>query len=280
MQAGQIITQKLIQKWYTYNMKRFITISILLIIAAFVFWFFYPLRSYVVMSVYSAQHESQSLMKKNNFKIDMPAGQGWYPFVMTYNADGFASWSGVDAKMSIMYNFGAFDPLTRTSELYDKDSDKYSSFYGAYVLQSDRVFGLSDGEIDMEQFALAVRYDYTQLVIRHFGCEEPVFQISDYSITDDIEYADIKGWARVDAKLQVNGAAHNFTQYKTPYLQYGRPMQKVDDDFEQTELTGRVYAKYFDEYDCTIMLYIIAPNTSAANSCDEDFLQYTQINSL
>lgn len=279
LQAGQKIGRENKKKSGILNdMKKFISFCVFLILAAGAFWFFYALRSFVVMGIYSAQHKKESVMKKNGFEIEMPTGKGWYPFVMTYNADGFSSWAGVDADMSIMYNFGAFDPMARTSGLYDKDSDKYSSFYGAYVVKSEQPFGFSDSGIDMEEFTLAVEYDYTQLVIKDFGCIEPVFSISDFRITDNIEYAGIKGWTRVDAIMLANGAAHNFTEHKTPYLQYGPPMQKVNEDFEEIELFGRVYAKYFDEYDCTLMLYIIAPNKQAAEDCDKNVLKLTKIN--
>ena len=134
-------------------MKKLIVLIVLVIAAALVFWFFYPIRSMIVMSIYSGQHESESVMARGGFDIEMPSGNGWYPFVMTYNAHGFESWSGVDADMSIMYNFGAFDAATRTSSLYDPDSDHYSSFYGAYAVRSgEGIFGFDEaGQIDMNE---------------------------------------------------------------------------------------------------------------------------------
>ncbi|MDD5016741.1 MAG: hypothetical protein PHO15_01415 [Eubacteriales bacterium] len=260
-------------------MKKVIVIAIIAVAAALVFWFFYPLRSYAVMSVYSAQHSADSVMEKNGFSVDMPAGEGWYPFVMTYNADGFKGWSGIDADMSIMYSFGAFDFVTRTSSIYDGASDKYSSFYGAYAVQeSGGVFGFSDdGDIEVDDVALAVRYDYTQLVIADFGCGDTAFAVDEYSIARGLEYAGSGGWTRVDATITANGAAHNYAGYKTPYLQYGRPMQTVESDFEILTLYGRVYAKYFDEYDCTVMIYVIAPSAMAVQDCDDAILKKTQI---
>ena len=97
--------------------KRWIVLVVLLILAVHIFWFFYPLRSYVVMGVYSGQHSRESVMKQQDFTVDIPAGKGWYPFMLTYNADGFAAWSGIDADMTILYNFGASDMGTRTSTI-------------------------------------------------------------------------------------------------------------------------------------------------------------------
>ena len=263
-------------------MKKIVVTGIFVIAAALIFWFFYPLRSYVVMSIYSAQHSSESVMRMSGFEIEMPSAPGWYPFVMTYNADGFSRWSGVDADMSILYNFGAFDAQTRTSSIYDKDSDRYCSFYGAYAVQKDGDdFGFLDsGDVDIDEVSLAVEYDYTQLVIKGFGCDEPVFSILDYDITPDIEYAGSGGWTRIDAKIEANGMAHNYAGYKTSYLQYGIPMQATDHDFEVITLYGRIYAKYFETYDCTVLIYVIAPNTDAIEECDNTVLEQTQINDV
>lgn len=255
---------------------------ILALIAGAVFWFFYPLRSLICMSIYSGQQKNKSVMKHSGFEIDMPTGEGWYPLVMTYNALGFGGWAGLDAQMSIMYNFGAFDIAKRTSAIYDTGSDKYSSFYGAYAVQKDGgVFAFDqNGAIDMTEISLVVEYDYTQLVIKDFGCEKQTFHVDEYEITKDVRYAGSGGWTRVDAVITANGTAHSFNGHIRPYLQYGRPMDAVDTDFEVTALYGRVYAKYLDEYSCTVMIYVIAPNLSAVDTCDDEILTQTVIQPL
>ncbi|MBT7122858.1 MAG: hypothetical protein HN948_07595, partial [Clostridia bacterium] len=217
-------------------MKKSVVAISLILVALALLWFYFPLRSLVVMSYYSNDHAKQSVMRQNEFEIDIPSGRGWYPFVMTYNASGFTSFSKQGAKMSIMYNFGAFDFTKRTSSLYDKQSDKYSSFYGAYVVQEDGgVFGFDDdGSIDLSEVSLAVEYDYTKLVIRDFGCDNQTFEIGDFVIEEDVAYAGSTGWTRIDAVMVSNGAAHNYDGYMLPYLQYGRPMDTVEIDFEVT----------------------------------------------
>ena len=271
--------------WYTVPMrkkKKLIILAALLILAALIFWFFYPLRSYVAMGVYSGQHSAKSVMKQHGFSVDIPSGQGWYPFMMTYNADGFSAWSGMDAEMSILYNFGAFDAATRTSSFYDADSDKYCAFCGAYVLHEDGgAFGFTEGgEVELDAITRAVEYDYTQLVIEGFGCDAPVFHVDGYDVQTGGRYAGREGWTRIDAVITANGVAHTYQESKTAYLQYGPPTQAVAEDFAVTRLRGRLYIKYFDEYDCTVMLYVIAPNQAAVDACDTDILQKTQISSL
>lgn len=199
--------------------------------------------------------------------------------MMTYNAIGFQSWSGIDAEMTILYNFGAFDIRTRTSLIYDRTSDMYSSFYGAYAVQKDDgQFGyLENNAIDMNEISKAVEYDYTQLVIKDFGCKELTFRVDSFDVEEDVQYLDSDGWTRIEAVITANGASHTFRGYKRPYFQYGRPMQAVEEDFSLTALYGRVYAKYLKEYDCTVMLYVIAPSLDTVEICDKTILQKTII---
>lgn len=262
--------------------KKIIAASALLIAALLIFWFFYPLRSYIVMGIYSGQHSANSVPKSHGFSVDIPSGAGWYPFVLTYNADRFSSWSGVDADMSILYNFGAFDALTRTSSFYDVNSDKYSAFYGAYVLYQDSgIFGFSDdGNVDMDEVESAVKYDYTQLVIAGFGCDNIVFNADGFQTTEDVSYAHSEGWTRIEADITANGVAHTYQREYQAYLQYGPPVKAADQEFEPVSLKGRLYLKYFRDYDCTVMLYVIAPDSGAADACDNGILSRTKINSL
>lgn len=268
---------------YTDHMKRkIVLLAGLIAMAALIFWFFYPLRSYVVMGLNAAQHSRESVIKQHGFSVDIPSGRGWNPFVLTYNAEGFAAWSGVDADMSILYNFGAFDARTRTSSFYDLGSDKYSAFYGAYVLNmKDDAFGLTDGaDVDMDEITRAVEYDYTQLVLGGFGCETPVFRVDDYELQTGIDYAGSSGWTCIDADITTNGVAHLYKESKMAYLQYGPPTKPVDEDFAVTTLQGRLYIKYLEQYDCTVMLYVIAPSPDAVDACDAALLSKTVIADL
>lgn len=274
---------KLISLCYIIDMKKWIITLIVLIIAALsVVWFFPALQSYVVMGIYSAVHNKSSVMQDNGFSVKMASGEGWYPFVLTYNADGFFNWSGIRADMSILYCFGAFDTASRTSSLYDCNSDFYSAFYGAYAVKKQGgTYGfLNDGMLNIDEIITAVEYDYTQLVLRNFGCSNLVFAIEDYYIKRDIVYAGSSGWTRIDAQMIVNGVAHSYKENKTAYLQYGRPVQPADEDFAVIKMTGRVYAKYFKEYGCTVMLYVMAEGLDVVDDCDNNILAKTVITGL
>jgi hypothetical protein len=105
--------------------------------------------------------------------------------------------------VSVLYSFGAFDMRTRASSLYDPASDKYSAFYGAYVVQEDGgVFGFNeDGSLNADEVAEAVRYDDTQLVLANFGCDDPVFEIRHIQTAPGAACAGSNGWTRVDAVI-------------------------------------------------------------------------------
>ena len=256
-------------------------IAILFAAAVPIIWFFPALLSYGVMSVYSATHHNTSVMKQNGFDIKMVSAEGWYPFVLTFNADGFSAWSGIQADMSILYCFGAFDNGARTSTLYDPQSRFYSAFYGAYAIKTyEGVYGFSDQALDIDEVITAVRYDYTQLVMRNFGCISPVFSVKEYSVYDDISHAGSDGWTRIDALMTLNAAAHAYEENKNAYIQYGRPPRYEGEDFPVIEMAGRVYAKFFDEYGCTVMLYVMAPDWLTVDECDAQVLAGTVISGL
>lgn len=110
-----------------------------------------------VMSVYSNMHEKESVTAQRGIEVNIPSGDGWYPFVMTFNpsrssvcaflnreayTDENMKKSKAEDKdrydnleLSIMYNFPEFDLSwgKGCSRLYDKKSPYYNSFYGAYA---------------------------------------------------------------------------------------------------------------------------------------------------
>lgn len=256
-----------------------------LVIAADIFafvWLYPLLQSHAVMGVYSALQMEGSVMREYNISVDIPREDGWYQQMLVFNADGFAGWSGIDADMTVLYSFGAFDLARRTSSLYDPDSDKYSAFYGAYVVGKDGgAFGFDEGgKLDVNEVTAAVEYDYTRLVMANFGCEDTEFKVRDMTTLENAVCAGGGGWTRIDAELRVNGTAHTFRGDKLAYLQYGKPMRTVKTDFAEIDMAGRVYAKYFPSSGCTVMMYCIAPDAETVDACDADALQRSVIAAL
>lgn len=56
---------------------------------------------------------------------------------MTFTADAaYAAYTGQpDARLTILYNFPAFDLSRGCSRLYDPNSPYYNGFYGAYLVR-------------------------------------------------------------------------------------------------------------------------------------------------
>ena len=231
------------------------------------------------MSIYSALHEKDSVMKQAGFRLLIPGGTStlktdWYPFPMIFNAGEFAE----GTKMSIIYNFPAFNPLDRASNLFDEDSEYNSAFYGAYIITKDdsTPYGFSDNWINTEELTSAFEYDYVNLVLKSFRSKNFVFTPVHYETTS-VDYLGYSDWIMVDAIIKTNGVSHNSIDFKRSYIQYGNPGQNTSEDFPIVTLFGKLYLRYFEEYNCTIAMYIMAVNEKVILECDKNILSKTII---
>lgn len=239
-------------------------------------------KSMAVMKVYSYMNEKQSLMNEKGIDIDIPGGgvtkeRDWYPFVMTYDADErFQSYTGLaDARLTIMYNFPAFDISKGRSLLFDRESPYYNGFYGAYT--ADGKFGFEDdGRLKTEEVSVVPEFDMRRLVLEDMGMarKDGVFEWKIKNIEENKKYAGFEGWTRIDAHMKVNGAAHQKTEDYQNYIQYGSPEYEAGEvhDFEPVSMEGRVYAKYFEEKDVSIYFYIMAKDAEVLEKCDKEIL--------
>jgi hypothetical protein len=249
-----------------------------------VIWFWQPLRSVAVMSVYSAIHEKDSIMAEKGFEIDIPGGlttkeRDWYPFVMTFNSGGYNARGGLIDSMTIMYNFPSFNPLTRTNAFYEPDSPYNSSFYGAYVIRSSGgipyCYG-EDGSPDYSEVMHAFKYDYINLVLDSLGDNDFEFVVQQFT-GDETDYLGYSGWTMINAVINTNSVTHVFEKPKRSYIQYGRPIDSSNDNFDVIKMHGRLYMRYFPEYDSTIIFYIMSPDRAIINKCDENILSKSEI---
>lgn len=257
--------------------------------AALIIFIISPLSRYVlslgVMSVYSGIHERDSIMAEKGIVLEIPGGgitseKDWYPFVMTFNpGESFGRTVGDNSlELTILYNFGAFDLTRGCSRLYDRQSEYYNSFYGAYLVTGGEApFGFdSEGHMDPEQTALVPKFDFQYLVLGDFGIKvsELVFEWTAEKVTENVEYLGYGGWCRVDAELLVNGAAHIRDGFRQSYLQYGSPGYEVyeENEFAPVAMRGRVYGRYFEECDTGVFFYILTPQQSTLERCDRDIL--------
>lgn len=270
--------------------------------AALIIFIISPLSRYVlslgVMSVYSGIHERESIMAEKGITLEIPGGgetteTDWYPFVMTFNpGENFGRTAGDNSlELTILYNFGAFDLKKGCSRLYDRQSEYYNSFYGAYlVTRKDNETGTSkkapfgfdsEGRMDPEQTAIVPKFDFQHLVLGDFGIKasELVFEWTAETISEDMKYLGRDGWSCVDASLLVNGAAHTKKEFRQSYLQYGAPEYEVsaDEEFKPVAMRGRVYGRYFEEWDTSVFFYILAPEMETLERCDREILSKSRL---
>lgn len=265
-------------------MKKVLFWIILLLFTLAVVWFWYPFRSLVIMSVYSRIHERDSIMEKENFSIEIPGGlstknRDWYPFVMTFNADSYRARGSEIEGMTILYNFPSFNPLTRTNTFYEIDSIYNSSFYGAYIVQSSTDLPYcynENGRPNYAELIHAFNYDYKELVLKSLGNDDFEFVVQQFK-SKTVDYLGYSDWNMVSAIIETSSVSHEFDGNKRSYLQYGRPFKKPKESFADIIMYGRLYMRFFPEYDSTIIMYIMTPNYDNLNDCDNNILSKSVI---
>lgn len=267
--------------------KRYILIVTVLVIVAICVEFYYPLRSYLVMSIYSRKNYKESAFEENNLDIDIKGGtitskKDWYPFVNIYDtSDEFSYNIGRDVNITILYNFGAFDG--KSSRLYDDKSRYFAGFYGAYVIQEienpDKKYGFKDDVLEIDEIMEAFEFDYKYLVLEDLGCINPVFDVHEYDIKYDTSYLGYDDWVRIDTKLKSNSPSHERIERKLGYIQYGPPITNDKPDFFEIELYGRMYARHFEEFNSTILIFVMGIDEVVIDECDDMILSKTIIRS-
>lgn len=278
--------------------KKTLTTVLVVLLAIFLILNLPSLAAMGVMGVYSAQnvkddekrHEEEGLKR---VEVKLPGGlstfkRDYFPFVMTFCDTGFGSFvSDRNYTLTILYNFGAFEPFKFHSSLFSEDSLYYNSFYGAYLVtdtrDKDKVrpYGLkADGTIDAEAVAKVPEYDFYRLVLSDFGLSYPDFEfdwnITDIAPADPIDGSD--GWQRIDAELNVSGAKHQMKEFTASYLQYGYPIWPIEGEaFESVSMKGVLFFKYFPEQQTGVYLYALCCDSDTLEAAVENYLIKAEI---
>jgi len=265
---------------------------IIVILCIFLFLLTPPaayVRSLAVMSVYSGQMKKDSLMEEKNFDIHIPGGLAtlktdWYPFVMTFaDNEGFQSYMGNEnLSLTILYNFPAFSLFHGCSRLFDEKSPYFNGFYGAYLVSdsSGKRYGFrSDGSINEKELIAVPSFDFYWLVLEDFGLSQQdfVFDCEITNIQENLAYSGYENWTKIDADIAVNNACHTAKQNIMSYLQYGRPSYRISSEFFVIPMKGRIYARYFQEWNVSIFYYIIAADEKVLEECDRKILSHSKI---
>ncbi len=254
---------------------------VFVLLTAFVLSPVFPyIRSLAVMSLYSPYCAKNSIMETENFELSIPSGEGWYPFVMTYEADeDFSSYIELpDTKLTILYNFPAFSLKNGCSRFFDEASPYYSSFYGAYLVHraDGEPFGFSSdmSNPDENRISDIAKFDFFTLVLDDFGLtlDERVFKNSLTSELSNVSFLGYDGWTQISSDLTVNGANHEKKGFVSSYLQYGSPNFPVSSDFAPVKMKSIVYARYFPDWDTAIFFYVMSPSEEVCESCVQTIL--------
>ena len=288
--------------------------------AAFLLLFFisplFPyVRSLAVMKIYSASCAKGSLPETNGFEVSIPSGRGWYPFVMNFSDDnGFSVYTDKpDMRLTIFYNFSAFDLTKGCSRLYDVKSPYYSAFYGAYFVENKGALSEGGGQAAPYGFAVAhekdsftggdeqrtdakntaylfesnavaevARFDYFNLVLGDFGLrkEDRVFSYEETARESGASFIGYEGWTRIECEMRVNGAAHVKEGSVQSYLQYGEPAFPADVPFAPVDMHGIIIARYFEEFDVSAFFYCMAPDRQVCLDCEEEILRQSSLRNI
>ena len=246
-------------------------------------------RSHIIMGVMNQMEKSQSVAAKSGMTIEFESakngsGLSWNSQMCLFNdKDLSGRIIGLEDSerfdLSIYYAFGAFE--NGRSLLYKPNSAYHNAFYGAYLMKPPLGRGgqkfLTSGLIKS-----IVRYDYTGLVLEGLGYPNPPapFEAAMTKASENVTVSKISGWKKWEATIDTVSVNHGVKGWKQHYFQFGKPQEEEQKpEFEPIKMYGRVYARYFEESDVYVILYLLAPEWTLLEQTDQELLSKTKINS-
>ena len=172
--------------------------------------------------------------------------------------------------------------LTDTADITDPERQEGTAAGGKVSNRARPPFGFhADGSLDLAKTGLVPQYDFEQLVLRDFGlrAQDMQFDWSVQTVQTVDGFLGYDGWSCVDADLTVSGAFHRANGFRQSYLQYGTPKYDAysDDPFAPVNMRGRVYARYFPEWESSVFFYVMAPSWEVVDNCDQQILQKSKL---
>lgn len=175
------------------------------------------------------------------------------------------------------------DPsLADTADVSGTERQEGAAAGGKVSSRARPPFGFrADCSLDLTKTGLVPQYDFEQLVLRDFGLRMQDMQF-DWTVRE-VQTVDgflgYDGWSCVDADLTVSGAFHRANGFRQSYLQYGTPKYDAiaGGDFAPVTMYGRVYARYFAEWESSVFFYVMAPSWEVVDSCDRQILQKSKL---
>lgn len=249
-------------------------------------FFFVPsVRSEIVMRPASYLAYRDSVMRQKGFQLVMPDGnatgkEDWSPSMKIFHTRAFESAEN-PIFATILYNFASFSG--GRSRLYDFESPFEMAYYGAYAVtreNGETPFGFTArGKLDQQELSMIPLYDLEVLVLRGLGCPGELAK-TEIDFFEEVEAAaghPLEEWIRVDTKIETRSVVHAKSGWNQNDLQYGSPPKEVKESFPPLTLKGRVYLRYFPEWESTVFLYVFAKDEALIDETDTQFLQKVKI---
>lgn len=249
-------------------------------------FFFVPsLRSEMVMRPASFLAYRDSVMREKGFQLVLPDGnatgkEDWTSSMKIYHASAFESAEN-PVSATILYNFASFSK--GRSRIYDSGSPFEMAYYGAYAVTREgdtRPFGFAaSGELDQKELSIIPLYDLEVLVLRGLGCPRELAKtrIDSFKETRVDDAHPLAEWIRVDTQIETRSLVHAASDWNQNDLQYGPPPKEVEESYPPLILKGRVYLRYFPEWESTVFLYVFAKGEALIEETDTLFLQQVKI---
>ena len=213
-------------------------------------------RSVLLMSISNYINIKDSFLENANIKIQIPDENqlNWYPLMNVFYPRNFSNYVKRDVDLLIFYTFGNFD--RSYSNIFNKSSQTFSSYYGAYVLQvnDNQPFLISqNNQFIKEDLVNIVKFDYKKLVLDHLGYNDEI--IFDYNILS-IEHEETK--IKLKAEIFMNSLEHNYKNFNYNYLQYGFPPKNhTESEFNPINTYGKFIIENSTEYNNIFYIYYI-----------------------
>lgn len=263
---------------------RIIVFLIVLALLLTLIWASQPATfSHLVMKVVSSSAEAKGVAAQSglNIQFENPESSkmlNWFSEMCLYNVPDLSEKDlGLEGnrefELSIYYTFGDFK--NGRSLVYEVESEYHNAFYGAYVIKG--LGDISDNQAVLEAVA---RYDYTKLILSGLGYakQQISFEPVSASVASKITYCGSDNWNRWDATVKTRSVNHRVTSNLQHYVQFGKPaLAEQTPEFGETQLYGRMYAKYFNEQEVCVIFYIMTPDQVLLTRTDEQLLSKTSI---
>ncbi|MBU4439261.1 MAG: hypothetical protein KJ779_06835 [Firmicutes bacterium] len=237
------------------------------------------LRSDWVLQVQGASFETASVFHQSGLALAVPTSaqtgdNRWCDHMKLYHCGENFPHQGA-GELSILYNFGAFND--GHSAFYNPESATFNAHYGVYAIhQTDRIFGYQNAAVDVQAITDLVSFDQLELVMTSLGCpsSRKLFRSQITDIQPGPEMAGFTDWIQIDATIQTNSPLYREQNFQLGTLQYGRPPANyVGPDFPMTPMVGRLYLRYDQPRQLTVIYFVIGKDAAVVEQTCADYLK-------